>query len=263
MGSSFLYTYIIMHHLFREFLLLSRGERHGVLALIVLLIVILSMSFGYHLARRGTPTPADTTALQARQAFMAALTATPQRTTPTVTTRPQRTAAVSSPSPRAERTPQATPSVVRRADTLSAPRPTKTLRPFKYATVTPIDLNRADTTELKKIPGIGSVLSRRIVNYRNRLGGYCSAQQLFEIGLDTVQLDAWFTLSTADIRRIHINTANVGQLMSHPYINFYQAKAIVDCRKQNGPLRSLALLAVYEEFPPDKLERLKPYVTFE
>jgi DNA uptake protein ComE-like DNA-binding protein len=253
-----------MHKLFREFLLLSLGERRGLLTLIVLLVITVSMFCGYHIGRRGTQTPTDTVAAQARREFMAALTAAPTRTPRSVATPPTPTPNAAAPRPqRVAQTGKAPTPILHRAPEPTAPRPTRYVRAVKYSTVTLIDLNSADTTELKKIPGIGSALSRRIVNYRNRLGGYSSAQQLWEIGLDTVQLDPWFTVSAADIHGININTAGVGKLMSHPYIDFYQAKAIVDCRKRNGPFHSLAPLALYDEFPPEKLERLRPYVRFE
>lgn len=41
-----------------------------------------------------------------------------------------------------------------------------------------IELNSADTTELKKLRGIGSKLSQRIVKYRTKLGGFTSKEQL-------------------------------------------------------------------------------------
>ena len=41
---------------------------------------------------------------------------------------------------------------------------------FKYPEGTLVDVNVADTAELKKIPGIGSGIAKAIVGYRNRLG---------------------------------------------------------------------------------------------
>lgn len=41
-----------------------------------------------------------------------------------------------------------------------------------------IELNSADTTELKKLRGIGSVLSKRIVKYRKMVGGFKTTEQL-------------------------------------------------------------------------------------
>lgn len=51
---------------------------------------------------------------------------------------------------------------------------------FKYQPGTVINLNEADTTELKKIPGIGSAIARMIVNYRTQLGGFYKIEQLQE-----------------------------------------------------------------------------------
>lgn len=139
---------------------------------------------------------------------------------------------------------------------------TPRLRQEKYAIGTFVSLNRADTTELKKIPGIGSVLARRIVNYRSRLGGYTHVEQLGEIGLETENFRTWFVVDTTDVDKLAINEMNIKQLMSHPYLNFYQAKTIVDHRNKYGPIRSLQRLVLYEEFTEEDLSRLQPYVIF-
>ena len=136
-------------------------------------------------------------------------------------------------------------------------------RTVKYAEGTVIDLNRADTTELKKIPGIGSGIARMIAGYRKRLGGFYRIEQLAEIHLDYEQLRSWFSIQPDDIRRINLNTASVERLRHHPYFNFYQAKVIVEHRQRNGRLKSLKPLVLYEEFTPEDLERISHYVCFE
>lgn len=133
----------------------------------------------------------------------------------------------------------------------------------KYAPGTVINLNLADTTELKKIPGIGSGLSRLIAGYRQQLGGFYRVEQLKEINLDTEVLKEWFSANPADIRRINLNRAGVERLRSHPYINFYQARAIVEHRKKKGKLTSLKPFALYEEFTEEDLERISHYVCFD
>ena len=145
------------------------------------------------------------------------------------------------------------------------PKPTEDSirKPFKYPEGTLVDLNKADTTELKKIPGIGSGISRMIVAYRKRLGGFYRIEQLAEIHLDYEQLRPWFSISTEDIRRINVNTAGIERLRNHPYLNFYQAKAIVEHRRKNGKLKTLKALALYEEFAPEDLERISHYVCYE
>ena len=133
----------------------------------------------------------------------------------------------------------------------------------KYAPGTKVDLNRADTTELKKIPGVGSGIARLICGYRQRLGGFYHIGQLREINLDDSKLAAWFTIDTAAIVRIPVNRSGVNRLNRHPYINFYQAKVLVEHRKKHGPLRNLKPLALYEEFTPKDLERMAHYLSFE
>lgn len=134
---------------------------------------------------------------------------------------------------------------------------------LKYAAGTVVDLNKADTSELKKIPGIGSVTARRIVDYRERLGGFFSVEQLKELSLDVEQFRSWFRVGDSVQTSLLVNRLTVKQLMRHPYLNFYQAKVIYEHRQKNGRLHTLKELSLYEEFTPSDLERLSPYVSFE
>ena len=126
-------------------------------------------------------------------------------------------------------------------------------------------LNSADTSMLKKVPGIGSYFARQIVLYRNRLGGFSQVNQLAEI--DDFPIDAlpYFQLSTDEmgkIRRLNLNRLTLNELKRHPYINFYMARAIVDYRRLRGPLHSLDDLKLLKEFTPEKIKQLEPYVEF-
>ena len=133
---------------------------------------------------------------------------------------------------------------------------------MKYLPGTIISLNSADTTELKKIPGIGSSIARMMVNYRERLGGFFRIEQLQEIHLKAEKLRPWFSIDTHQTRRINVNKAGMERMMHHPYINYYQAKVIIEYRKKKGSLKSLKQLSLYEEFTPIDLERLEPYICY-
>ena len=134
--------------------------------------------------------------------------------------------------------------------------------PHKLKSGEHIAVNTADTTELQKIPGIGSSYARAIVRYRDQLGGFAHAQQLLEIeGLPESAL-AFITIDSKDIHKMNLNTMTLSQLKRHPYINFYQAKAICDYRRLKGPLKSLKELELLKDFPPAEIERLQPYVSF-
>lgn len=136
-------------------------------------------------------------------------------------------------------------------------------KPIKYAPGTVVDLNRADTTELKKIPGIGSAIARLISGYRQQLGGFYSLGQLKDVNLDYRQLIDWFCIDTTAIRRIPVNRSSVDRLRRHPYLNFYQAKALVEYRRKHGPLKNLKPFVLYEEFTQKDLERISHYLSFE
>ena len=136
-------------------------------------------------------------------------------------------------------------------------------KPFKYPEGTLVDVNAADTTELKKIPGIGSGIARRIVAYRNRLGGFYSLEQLNEVEFVSADLLKWFKLESDSIRKLPINRVGLDKLRAHPYIDFYQAKVIVEYRRKRGEIKSLSQLSLYEEFTEKDLKRLSAYVSFD
>lgn len=135
--------------------------------------------------------------------------------------------------------------------------------PIKYTAAIKLELNVADTTELRKIPGVGSAIARMIVRYRQQLGGYYSVQQLEEIHLISSRLSKWFTVNPALIHRLNVNKAGLQRLNAHPYINFYQAKAILEYRRKRGAIKNFNQLALYEEFTLEDFERMRHYITFD
>lgn len=123
-------------------------------------------------------------------------------------------------------------------------------------------LNTADTTVLKTVPGIGPFFARKVVEYGQRLGGYISVDQLDEI--EDFPLDAkdYLAIEGASPRKLNVNNLTLNELRRHPYISFYQAKAITDYRRLHGPLHSLNDLRLSKDFPPEAIKRLEPYVEF-
>ena len=117
---------------------------------------------------------------------------------------------------------------------------------------------------LRKVPGIGSYFARKIVEYRQRLGGYYRVQQLLEIENFPETAVAYFIIpdSTLPSRRLNVNSLSLNDLKRHPYINFFQARAITDYRRLHGPLKSLQDLKLNRDFPPEAIERLEPYVEY-
>ena len=134
---------------------------------------------------------------------------------------------------------------------------------FKYSEGMLVDVGVADTVELKKIPGIGSVISRRIVGYRKMLGGFYDLSQLQELDCITPEMMKWFKLEGGEIQKLAVSRLSLDKLRAHPYINFYQAKAIIEYRRKWGEIKSLSQLTLLKEFTEKDLNRLSHYFTFD
>ena len=132
----------------------------------------------------------------------------------------------------------------------------------------PIDINTADTTELKKIRGIGSKLSQRILKYRNRLGGFHSPEQMQEVfGLPPNILDSLnkYTYIENDYitNKINLNSATYEQLKEHPYMTFSVAKAIIAYRQQHGPYKQTTDIKRIKIMTEPLFTKLQPYLSVE
>lgn len=129
-----------------------------------------------------------------------------------------------------------------------------------------IDLNTADTTLLQQLPGIGSTFAKRIVEYREKLGGYCETEQLLEVyGMDStryygikdyVRIDSGFIPN-----RLRINSDEFKVLLKHPYLEYNEVKKTVNYREQKGLITSWRQLSkvVGEDINP----KLQYYVDYQ
>jgi len=103
-------------------------------------------------------------------------------------------------------------------------------------------VNEADSAEWEALPGIGGKLAARIVNYRNKLGGFYSIEQVGETyGLadSTFQKIKPYLKLSGNVKKININRADKEILRQHPYIKWNIANAIVEYRKQHGLFEKL------------------------
>ena len=134
--------------------------------------------------------------------------------------------------------------------------------PMKIREGDRIDLSLADTSMLKRVPGIGSYYARAIMRYGERLGGYVDMNQLKEIEGLPDDVVKYFEVSRPHLRKLNLNTLTLGQLKSHPYLNFYQARAIIDYRRLKGVLKGVEDLRLMKEFSASDIDRLLPYIEF-
>ena len=126
------------------------------------------------------------------------------------------------------------------------------------------DLNTADTTDLQQLPGIGHTFSNRIVSYRNLLGGFVDKHQLLEVYNLTEEqysrIEPYVVVGNAQVRQINLNEATLDQLKKHPYLSYYQAKAIVQYRNisQFDSVPDLLKVSLIDQ---QTYNKVKPYLT--
>ena len=134
--------------------------------------------------------------------------------------------------------------------------------PVKIQADEHVILNTADTTQLKKVPGIGSYYASEIIRHGQRLGGYVNVDQLDEIEDFPQTSKQYFVIANAHPRRMNINRLTLQQLRRHPYVNFYMAKAITDYRRLHGDIKSLNELRLSKDFTDEVIHRLEPYIEY-
>ncbi len=129
-----------------------------------------------------------------------------------------------------------------------------------------LDINLADTTALKSLPGIGSYRAGRIIRFREALGGFTSLAQIgatYGLPDSTFQAVKAHFLIGPILRKIPLNTADERQLRSHPYINRKLARAVVRYRGKHGPFAGPEDLADIRTLRPEDLQSLLPYLSFQ
>jgi competence ComEA-like helix-hairpin-helix protein len=127
-----------------------------------------------------------------------------------------------------------------------------------------LPLNLADSAQLTSLKGIGPAFARRIVEYRTRLGGFISADQLLDVyGMDSVRwqsLVSQVNIDPTQVRKLSLNRATEIELAAHPYISRPLAVWIVKHRLGQGqPIGPEALKKSY--LVTDELyKKLLPYI---
>ena len=130
-----------------------------------------------------------------------------------------------------------------------------------------LDLNACDSASLEALPGIGPVLSARIIKYRRLLGGYASVDQLREVyglpeetfGLISGRLSA----DSLDVKRIRVNSATFGDLIRHPYFRKEEVPALLKYRELNGRIDGLEELLTNRVISVETAGKIVPYLAFD
>ncbi|MEI9808595.1 MAG: helix-hairpin-helix domain-containing protein [Bacteroidota bacterium] len=135
-------------------------------------------------------------------------------------------------------------------------------RRFSY---TVIDINTADTTAFISLPGIGSKLAERIINFREKLGGFYSINQVAETyGIPDSsfqKIKQYLKAENTAIKKININTATVDELKAHPYIRYVIANPLIAYRNEHGPFAKLEDIKKVMAVTDELYNKIVPYLS--
>ena len=131
------------------------------------------------------------------------------------------------------------------------------------------DLNTATSQQLQKVNGIGEVLSKRIIKFRNKfVGGFIADVQLLDVyGLTPEVIEKitnQFTVKTPRvINKISINKGILEELVTIQHIDYDLAHDIIEERLLRDGYKSLDELTKVKGFPVKKIDIIKLYLTLD
>ena len=227
--------------LFREFYLLPRGEQRALIILSLLLILSLAFRVAVRMLPERQARGLEEFEQEAAH-YMAALAEADSLRQIRKDSTPQRNAGY----------PDRSYHKVQRSN--------------KRYKAQPIDLNRADSTDLLPLPGIGPVFAGRIIKYRDLLGGFVTLDQLGEVyGMpdETIQkIRSQVYIDSAAIRKIHVDSASFRELLRHPYLDYEHVKALVEYRDFKGDLHSVNDLRKNYILPDSTIDLMNGYFEY-
>ncbi len=156
-----------------------------------------------------------------------------------------------------------------------SPTPKQTL-PLPPPAITVLDINAVDSSQLDKLPGIGPVLALRILNYRDKIGGFDSVKELKKIyGLSPTSFQKLLPLLCVDSldaksrtkkkslpssKKIDLNTASASQLEALPGIGPVLSKRILRYREAIGGFQDFTDLKKVYQLKEEHYQQALPYL---
>ena len=129
-----------------------------------------------------------------------------------------------------------------------------------------VDLNTVDSTTLVELPQIGPYTAVRIIEFREKLGGFVDKEQLRDVkGMDDARFAAiqpYINVGVIEIRKVDVNRADFKTLVHHPYLNYEQVKRIVNQREKRGMIKNWAQLEALLKEEGEVNPLLEQYVKY-
>lgn len=139
-------------------------------------------------------------------------------------------------------------------------------RPWSKS-VAKVNINLADTTDWKSLKGIGSVFARRIVKYKEALGGFVHIAQVAEVyGIPPETMDSIRPFLVLDptplVTKLNVNRLTAEELARHPYIGKKQAQTLINYRQQHGNFKNLESLQSIQSLDSIFFRKIEKYLEY-
>lgn len=135
---------------------------------------------------------------------------------------------------------------------------------FKDSIIRIIELNIADTNDLLPLKGIGPVLARRILKYRNILGGFAVKDQLLEVyGISRAvfqEISPVIEVDSTLVVKLNLNHSTYADLIRHPYFDQELTQAILNYRREHGSFHSVSLISREGIATEEEYQKILPYI---
>ena len=125
-----------------------------------------------------------------------------------------------------------------------------------------IELNKADAQDLLVLPGVGPVLSQRIVRFREVLGGFHDIDDLYDVfGLDSSVVDdakSWVTVDATLLRPFCLDTVSFRSMLRHPRFDVETTKKLMRARGRG--VHALDVVLLRSRLDSVTLHSVQPYL---
>ena len=142
----------------------------------------------------------------------------------------------------------------------------KTPKNLEYQVIK-LNINSCDTTDVKGIPQFGSARALKLIEYRDRLGGFHSLSQISEVfilkEIEIEFLEQYFYIHSSEIKKINVNKATYLELKTHPYFDAYLAKQVIKYREKEGRIQDIQEFQRATNAYASLIEKLRPYLEFD
>lgn len=135
-----------------------------------------------------------------------------------------------------------------------------------HPTEQPVELNTADSATLRSVTGIGAKTVGAILEYRSRLGGFYSPEQLAEVrGVTESNYEKILKQISCDsckITKIDVNFASSNVLSRHPYLAPQTLRKLLKLRQLKGGWSTAQEMIDDHILSREEAARLTPYLRF-